>query len=169
MPRARQRLCDVAVLLAVSMVACSGGPTSPTNVLPRIPTLSTSFSALDEVGETRRCTFGAGYWKKHPWPARFDPNAIFYTSGKHWVDVLNTPPEGDAYYILAHQFIAAGLNLDHLDPSIRPSEIGEPWRIAESGYFTEGAHSTFTRTEILELATLLESFNDGNQGVPPCP
>ena len=168
MKRARQRLCDVAVLLAVATVACSGDPASPTRVLPRGAILSTSVNAVNGVGEMRRCTFGVGYWKTHPWPARFDPGATFYSTGRRWSDVLNTPPEGNAFYILAHQFIAAGLNLDQLEPGIRPPEIGTPWRIAEAGYFTAGAHSTFTRTQVLELAALFESFNEGNRGVPPC-
>jgi hypothetical protein len=85
-----------------------------------------------------------------------------------WIDVLRTPPRGDAYYILAHQFIAAGLNLEQLDPGLRPPEIGEPFSIVGSGYFTNGAHSDHTLTELIELATLFETFNDGNRGVPPC-
>jgi hypothetical protein len=83
--------------------------------------------------------------------------------------VLKTPPEGDAYYILAHQFIAAGLNLEQLDSDIRPTEIGTPWAVAERGYFTEGAHSSLTRSELIDLATLFEIFNEGKRGVPPCP
>ncbi len=169
MPRIRRRLTGPGLLLAAAAVACSDSPISPTSSGPQSPA-SRSTGTLEAVVETRRCTFGAGYWKTHPlaWPARFDPDAIFYTSGMRWIEVLRTPPEGDPYYILAHQFIAAGLNLEQLDPDIRPDEVGEPWEIAGSGYFTDGAHSDHTRTELLEFAGLLEIFNEGNGGVPPC-
>ena len=70
-------------------------------------------------------------------------------------------------YILGHQFIAAGLNLEQLDPDLRPKEIGTPWELVQR-YFTEGAHSSFTRTELTGLATLFENFNEGKRGVPPC-
>lgn len=53
-----------------------------------------------------------GYWKNHPeeWPEPYSPDDIFYLSGKTWLQVLWQEPRGDAYYILAHQFIAAVLN-----------------------------------------------------------
>ena len=82
--------------------------------------------------------------------------------------MLRTPPEGDTYYILGRQFIAAALNLDRLDSAIRPSEIGAPFAIAGEDYFTAGAHTQLTRTELIRLATVLERFNDGNTGVPAC-
>lgn len=53
-----------------------------------------------------------GYWKTHPeeWPEPYHPDDIFYLSGETYLQVLWHPPIGDAYYILAHQFIAALLN-----------------------------------------------------------
>ena len=97
------------------------------------------------------------------WPARFDPNAIFYDTGTSWIDVLTNPPSGDVFYILAHQFIAAGLNLAQLRPELRPEEIGTQWAIVERDFFTLGAHSNFTHAELIELATLFESFNEGKE------
>ena len=168
MRHARNRSSGFAVLFALSVAACNESPTSPSR-LP-IPTLSTPTSAIALVDGIRACTFGAGYWKTHPhaWPRRFDPNAIFFASGKSWMEVLKTPPRGNAYYILAHQFIAAGLNLEQLDSNLRPDEIGSPWAISGSGYFTEGEHSNLIRTELIDLATLFENFNEGQRGVPPC-
>jgi hypothetical protein len=84
-----------------------------------------------------------------------------------WIEALRTPTLGDPYYILAHQFIAAGLNFEQLDPDLRPDEIGTPFRIA-GGYFTDGGHSDHTRTELVELAGVFETFNEGHGGVPPC-
>ena len=169
MPRTRRRLTGLGLVLAAA-VACSDSPLSPTSSGPQIANFRSSTGSLDAVAETRRCTFGAGYWKTHPlaWPARFDPNAIFYTSGRPWIEVLRTAPAGDPYYILAHQFIAAALNIEGLDPDLRPDEVGTPFSIVGSGYFTNGAHSDHTRTELLEIAGLFEIFNEGHGGVPPC-
>jgi hypothetical protein len=62
-----------------------------------------------------------GYWKNHPedWPAPFENlrdlvkyEDNFFYSGQDWMTVLQTSPKGgNAYYILAHQYIAAVLNM----------------------------------------------------------
>ena len=165
-----QRFSGFAVLLAGWIAACGDNATSPTPDPGAPSTALSAGSVAYPVADAGDCTFGAGYWKAHPdaWPARFDPATIFYTSGKSWVDVLNTPPEGDAYYILAHQFIAAGLNLERIDPDLRPDEIGAPWAITGSGYFTDAAHSDHIRSELLNMASLFEGFSEGEQGVRRC-
>ena len=69
------------------------------------------------------CTLTFGYWKTHSQygPAPYDAtweqiqpngeNSNFFLSGKNWHQVLWTSPAGgSAYYILAHQYIAAVLN-----------------------------------------------------------
>ena len=70
------------------------------------------------------CTLTPGYWKTHADPTRkqFDAtwiafagasgaNAIF-DAGPSYLTVLNTSPQGNAYYILAHAYIAALLNIE---------------------------------------------------------
>lgn len=69
------------------------------------------------------CTLTQGYWKTHSefGPAPYDDtwaelpmgaSTPFYLSGKTYYEVLRTPPVGgNPYYQLAHQFIAAQLNL----------------------------------------------------------
>lgn len=58
------------------------------------------------------CVYTQGYWKNHPddWPSGYHPDDAFFSSGKTWLGVLETPAGGNAYYILAHQYIAAVLN-----------------------------------------------------------
>jgi len=59
------------------------------------------------------CVRTQGYWGNKPgvvWP-KYDRHAAFYASGLSWQQVLDSPPRGDAYFILAHQYIAAVLNL----------------------------------------------------------
>lgn len=60
------------------------------------------------------CTHTQGYWGSKPdltWPSAYDRNAAFYLSGQTWQQVMGTAPAGgNAYYQLAHQYIAAVLN-----------------------------------------------------------
>jgi hypothetical protein len=60
------------------------------------------------------CVRTQGYWGNKPgvvWPKGFDRNAPFFASGLSWQQVLDSPVRGDAYFILAHQYIAAALNI----------------------------------------------------------
>ena len=67
------------------------------------------------------CTLTQGYWKNHADPngRRYDPTwnylsagsaTLFASSGQSWLAVFRTPPAGNAYYTLAHQYMAARLN-----------------------------------------------------------
>lgn len=59
------------------------------------------------------CVRTQGYWGNKPgvaWPAPYNRKALFFSSGRTWQQILDTPPRGSAYIILAHQYIAAVLN-----------------------------------------------------------
>ncbi len=86
------------------------------------PGLVTTTFALD-VPDTQVCTLPKGYWKTHSeyGPAPYDAlwanlpqggDTEFFHSWKSYYEVLWTPPAGgNSYYILAHQYIAAELNI----------------------------------------------------------
>jgi hypothetical protein len=68
------------------------------------------------------CTLTQGYWKTHSeygpaskpdetWAEVGGPDATFFLSGQTYLEVLNTPVKGNPYYTLAHQYIAAELNM----------------------------------------------------------
>ena len=95
------------------------------------------------------CSLTPGYWKTHSefGPAPYDdtwaqlPNGAstpFYLSGKTYYQVLWTAPQGNAYYILAHAFIAAKLNgLNGADTSAISSQLdwAEAFFAAENTYY----------------------------------
>lgn len=59
------------------------------------------------------CVRTQGYWGNKPdvvWPKGYSRDAQFFRSGLTWQEVLDSPTRGDAYFILAHQYIAAVLN-----------------------------------------------------------
>ena len=114
------------------------------------------------------CTFTLGYWKNHlaAWPAPFTPGATFYTSGKTWIQVLNTSPLGNAYFILAKQFIAATLN--GASGASAPANVAQALVDADA-YFQDPAGSSLTRAQLIAMATLLDDYNNGVTGPGHCP
>jgi len=124
------------------------------------------------------CTLTQGYWKNHgaDWDAVADgkpflTTSTFYNSGVSYLTILQTPPaKGNAYLQLAHQFIAASLNLN-----------GAASGIASVDAAIAGAHTYFTgaaagipnpgeptRSQLQGWATTLDNFNNGRLGIPHC-
>jgi hypothetical protein len=81
------------------------------------------------------CSLTPGYWKTHSdnGPAPYDDtwaligeDTAFFMSGTTWYGALWTPPAGNAYWILAHAYIAAVLNdLNGADTSAITTELAE--------------------------------------------
>ena len=66
-----------------------------------------------EAENTEECTFTQGYWKTHPnaWPTEsLTLGTVVYTKAE-LLDIFNTPAEGNGLIFLAHQLIAAKLNV----------------------------------------------------------
>jgi hypothetical protein len=113
------------------------------------------------------CTYTQGFWKNHTdvWPAPYSPSATFYGSGKTWLEVFNTPPKGNAYYILAHQFMAATLN--QASGASVPANVAAA--LADAGaYFADPVGHPLTSAQLKALAAILDSYNNGFEGVPHC-
>jgi hypothetical protein len=129
------------------------------------------------------CTLTQGYWKTHSdlGPAPFDEtwdllpsgsSTIFYLSTQTWYEVFHTAPAGNAYYNLAHQFMAAVLNgLAGADLSDVSAEL-----TAADGLFAAwtpddiGAlkGSDALRQQFISLAGALAAFNEGDTGPGHC-
>jgi hypothetical protein len=125
------------------------------------------------------CSLTQGYWKTHSayGPAPYDatwallgPDAedtAFYSSGQSWYQVLWTAPRGDAYYNLAHQFIAAKLNaLRGTDTSV----VDEALAAADTllAGVDPGTLTRDQRREALDLAETLDDYNNGLIGPGHC-
>jgi len=124
------------------------------------------------VDEVTGCTRTQGYWKNHANPAKkqYDNtwdaylNKTFYNSGMTYLKVLETAPKkGDAYFILAHQFIAAELNVA-AGASI-PQNVKDAW-LAAQAYFR--GQTNPTRAELIAWAELLDDYNNGVVGPGHC-
>jgi hypothetical protein len=108
------------------------------------------------------CTATLGYWKNHDWPEGSDPDAAFFSSGKTWLEILGTPPKGSADVILAHQYVAAALNV--ADGAYMPPLVKTVFDAA-AAYFAGGAGGDLTG-----WASTLDAYNNGLalSGPPHC-
>jgi hypothetical protein len=127
-----------------------------------------------EPPQEEGCTRTLGYWKTHIEGKKFDdtwnsvggPDAIFL-HGLSYITVLNTPPQGDAWYILAHQYIAAILNQA---AGANTSSITQTLADALA-LLTANPPGTLTdaeRAEAIDLADTLDDYNNGLIGPGHC-
>lgn len=133
------------------------------------------------------CTLTQGYWKTHndsflsgaptddTWEEILPEGeeTIFFLSGQTWFEVFWTAPKGNAYYNLAHQYMAAVLN--------RLNGASDPGGIDDAIAQAEALFNTYTPEEVaawkgkqgerklfIELAGILGDYNEGLSGVPHC-
>ena len=116
------------------------------------------------------CTLTQGYWKNHPelWPVDSIVLGGWNITKAQALAVLSTPPRGDATYILAHQLIAAMLNmLNGADSSSVADQITEAdlWLVAHP---LDSRPTGADREAGLLLASRLDDFNNGLNDPPDC-
>ena len=143
---------------------------------------------ITQLCAVQGCTYTQGYWKTHvnyaPKPqfakkrdatwnlidggGAANENALFYLSGKSYIAVMWTAPAGNAYYILAHQFIAAKLNvLDGASGAAVAAQIAQ----AEALFTLYGPTNAYwknNKTSVTTLAGLLAAYNEGKTGPGHC-
>jgi hypothetical protein len=125
------------------------------------------------------CTLTPGYWKTHsiygPAPyddtwAKIGEDTIFFKSGQSWYQVLWTAPKkGNAYYILAHQYIAAKLNM--LNGASSTPDVDKAMAGAEKffkAYKPSDTLSNAARTAAIVYADILDDYNNGEIGPGHC-
>ncbi|MBN7138672.1 hypothetical protein A7A76_06055 [Lysobacter enzymogenes] len=124
------------------------------------------------------CTYTQGYWKTHSkyGPAPYDPtwakigeDTLFFSSGQTWISAFRTPPKGgNAYYILAHQYMAARLNVEA--GATTPSQVASA--IAQATAWFTGRSSAApkgpARDTAINLAGILGAYNEGTIGPGHC-
>lgn len=126
------------------------------------------------------CTLTQGYWKTHsregpaPYDARWknlgalEEDTVFFLSGQTWLEVFRTPVRGSAYYALAHQYMAARLNVL---AGASASALGDALSTAEAFFAATAPGASLPaakRAQLLALADLLDRFNSGLVGPGHC-
>ncbi len=151
-------------------------------------TLTAEWTINVEVPCLGGCTLTPGYWKTHSQkgPAPYDDTwalldatlqegKIFFLSGQSYYQVLWTPPKGgNAYYILAHAYIAAELNfLNEADPSAVKAAF-DAAKVLFNTYTPaqvaalKGQAGNALRAQFIQLAGILDVYNNGLTGPGHC-
>lgn len=133
---------------------------------------------------TGGCSYTQGYWKTHTiydgqkkrnstWDKCGGENSLFFKTGQSWYEVLMTnPASGNAYYILAHQYIAAYLNkLSGADTSAIDLQLSHA-----AGLLSKYDGSLMKMTDIIgdvssdfiSTASVLDQYNNGDIGPGHC-
>ncbi len=128
------------------------------------------------------CTLTQGHWKTHSihGPAKpADPtwdllpsgaDTLFFSSGQTWYQVFWTSPKGgNAYYILAHQYMAAKLNILAGAASTPSVDAAIAW--AESFFGTYSPTNPLPKTvrqQAIAAAGVLGQYNEGLIGPGHC-
>jgi hypothetical protein len=137
------------------------------------------------------CTLTQGYWRTHSkyGPAPYDDtwmvegfegiggleDALFFLSPQTHHQVLWTPPKGNAYYNLAHQWIAAFLNLEN--GAFMPDEVVGVFEAAQN-LLNEKTPDDLLKLKgkdarelpalFIQLSTVLDNYNNGELGPGHC-
>jgi hypothetical protein len=147
-----------------------------------------SGTLLDSVAVTRiddGCTKTQGYWKTHSkygpaanedetW-AKVEPHgedSSFFSTGYTWYQMLNLKPKkGNAYIILAHQYIAAYLNLlsgASAWKNVSSDDLYNAMAEAELLLAQSMNVPKMERHAYLEIARFLTQYNEGIIGPGHC-
>lgn len=134
------------------------------------------------------CTLTQGYWKNHSscksgngkGPKRDDTwdlipgggkeNTSFFLSDQDYCEVFETKPgKGGKYYILAHQYIAAQLNLlANADPNDIVDSFKEATDFLEVYTPQQVKGNKSLEAKAVELGGILDDFNNGRIGPGHC-
>ena len=156
---------------------------------------SATYTISIDVPCPQGCTLTWGYWKTHnesfwggappdpTWELLGDVDLDgteefegedFFLSGMTYFEVLTTPVAGNQYFNLAHQYIAAQLNmLDGADGSVIQDEFDDATALFET-YTDEyvatlkGKNGKELRAQFVALAGTLASYNEGDIGPGHC-
>lgn len=137
------------------------------------------FVNTEEVN-TGGCTLTQGYWKTHSsygpatpadpiWSTVGGPGATFYYSGMSWYTLFWTAPKGGNPYIqLAHQYMAAVLNVNN-GATPAPAQLALATAFFNNAANTPStAYSKSATQTIRGWASALGSFNEGTTGPGHC-
>jgi hypothetical protein len=124
------------------------------------------------------CSLTPGYWKTHsqygPAPynaiwAQVGEDTTFFLSGKSWYQVLWTSPKkGNAYYILAHAYIAAYMNaLNGADTSAVTAQLAHAVTLFNA-YTPANELAAAVRADFIATAGILDQYNNGVIGPGHC-
>jgi hypothetical protein len=129
------------------------------------------------------CTYTQGYWKTHSdrgpagpyddgWKnvGPLEEDTPFFNSGMTWYQVWGTPPAGNKFYNLAHQYMAAKLNVLNGTSSTPAVDAALAGAEALFGSLPAGSTtlSNAQKVQATAWAATLDNYNNGLIGPGHC-
>lgn len=119
------------------------------------------------------CAYTQGYWGSKPnvvWPSPYSRDAGFYLSGQTWQQVMDASVNSaPGYYQLAHQFIAASLNV--ANGAYVPTGISDTLALADAWFGSNvpaNCSAAGSCGAQRDWAKVLDQYNNGQYaGGPP--
>jgi hypothetical protein len=134
------------------------------------PTATPSATATP-TGTPFACVRGQGYWKNHSdaWPVtELQLGNVTYTQ-EQLLAILHQPVRGNGLLILAHQLIAAKLNIAAgADPSCIQDAIAEADALIGDLVIPPIGDGYLSPRDVGSLAGILGQFNEGDMCAPAC-
>jgi hypothetical protein len=119
----------------------------------------------------QNCTFTVGYWKNHPeeWPVtNLTLGNVNYTAAQ-LLDILNESSSGNKFLLLAHQLIAAKLNIQNgADPSSVSATIANADALIGNLVPPPIGSDDLPNNPTVGYANQLDDFNNGLIGPGHC-
>lgn len=138
---------------------------------PWLPGPFTETMVVGSAPLAQNCTFTQGYWKNHPesWPVgSLTLGTVNYTAAELLL-ILKTAPQGRRILILAHQLIAAKLNLANgADPGSAATTIADADALIGAQVCPPLGSGVLANQPAIGYANLLDDFNNGLIGPGHC-
>jgi hypothetical protein len=117
------------------------------------------------------CTYTQGYWRNHPdaWPVTsLTIGTVTYQAGE-LMAILDNPAQGNGLVILAHQLIAARLNIANgADPSAVQQAVTDAENMIGSLVVPPIGNGCLSPDETDSLTETLTEYNEGTIGPGHC-
>jgi len=145
----------------------TGSPSATPTATPS----GTPSATATPSGTPFACVRGQGYWKNHPdaWPVtELQLGNVTYTQ-EQLLAILHEPVRGNGLLILAHQLIAAKLNIAAgADPSCIQETIAAADALIGDRVVPPVGDGYLAPREAAPLAGILGRFNEGDMCAPAC-
>ena len=150
---------------ATATPSATGSPSATPTATPSATPSATP------TGTPSACVRGQGFWKNHPdqWPVtELQLGNVTYTQ-EQLLAILHQPVRGNGLLILAHQLIAAKLNIAAgADPSCIQDAIATADALIGDLVIPPIGNGYLAPRDVGSLAGLLGQFNEGGMCAPSC-
>jgi len=166
-PTASASATPSATATPTASPSATGSPSATPTTTPS----GTPSATPTPTGTPFACVRGQGYWKNHPdqWPVtELQLGNVTYTE-EQLLAILHEPVRGNGLLILAHQLIAAKLNIAAgADPSCIQDAIAAADALIGDLVIPPIGGGYLRPRDVASLAGLLGQFNEGGLCAPAC-